>query len=444
MSRGHLRFLPVLALFLLAAIALQAVTVQEDVPRTIKTADLDRQVLDVVRPGKPGNAVSTGALLFRRSPSACFRVYEGSLLTLRPLLGHHPELQKSIDDGLAEANGTQDFGRRVRILRGVFKTIEDRLGAALVKAPDEKKEIAKPELPETPSKVTRPTKPGDKKTAEEKDEVPEIPLKKTKATAPGEKKTAGKKTEEEKDDVPEIPLKKTKATAPGEKKTAGKKTEEEKDDVPEIPLKKTKTTDPGEKKTAGKKTEEKKTDLPETPTKETKSAELVKKKAIEKKSETPEPLAKATKPTVPEKPQPVPSTLWQRLGDETGVRRLVDLWFALASTDPKVDFTRGGKYKVNEAELKAKLVAFISRVSQGPLDYKGKGMKEAHQGMGIANAEFDAFVSDLKKVLTNRGIKEAEISDLVKEIESTRKDIVEAVKPGEKKSAPATPDLKKG
>jgi hemoglobin len=123
------------------------------------------------------------------------------------------------------------------------------------------------------------------------------------------------------------------------------------------------------------------------------------------------------------------TSLWERLGGENSVRKVVDDLVALAAKDPKVNFDRNGKYKfdpVKIADLKAQLVDFISAASGGPFKYTGKSMKEVHKDMGIKTAEFDAFAADLKKALERNGVKPADVADVLKAVEGTRKDIVEA------------------
>jgi hemoglobin len=51
------------------------------------------------------------------------------------------------------------------------------------------------------------------------------------------------------------------------------------------------------------------------------------------------------------------------------------------------------------AAFKSKLVDQICEASGGPCKYTGKGMKEAHAGMGISGADFGALVSDLVAAL---------------------------------------------
>jgi hemoglobin len=149
---------------------------------------------------------------------------------------------------------------------------------------------------------------------------------------------------------------------------------------------------------------------------------------------------------VPEKKPPVPATLWTRLGGGTTVRKVVDDWVALAAADPKVNFSRGGKIKLTDAQvadLKDKLVAFMSQATGGPIAYSGKSMKEAHKDMGITNAEFDVAVVDLKKALEGHGVKPAEAQDLITIVEGTRNDIVEVKGAPEKKPDENKPAAKK-
>jgi hemoglobin len=125
-------------------------------------------------------------------------------------------------------------------------------------------------------------------------------------------------------------------------------------------------------------------------------------------------------------------TLWDRLGGEKNVRKVVDDFVVLASTNPKVDFFRDGKYKPNEeqiTELKQRLVEFVSEAAGGPLKYKGKPMKEVHKGMGITDAQFNAAAADLKQALDKNGAKPADRDAVLEAVNGTRKDIVEAKEP---------------
>jgi hemoglobin len=147
------------------------------------------------------------------------------------------------------------------------------------------------------------------------------------------------------------------------------------------------------------------------------------------------PKSKKTEP-------PVATTLWERLGGEKGVAKVVDDFVTAAAADPNVNFFRDGKYKpTNEqvADLKKKLVDLISEASGGPRKYTGKGLKEVHKGMGITDAEFDACAGDLKAALEKSGANADDVAAVLRAVGGTRRDIVEPKKPDDKK-----PDEKKG
>jgi hemoglobin len=132
-------------------------------------------------------------------------------------------------------------------------------------------------------------------------------------------------------------------------------------------------------------------------------------------------------------------TLWDRLGGEKNVRKVVDDFVGLAATDPKVDFFRGGKYKPTDkevADLKQKLVEFVSAAAGGPLKYSGRDMKEVHKGMGITDAQFNALAADLKTALDKNGAKPTDRDAVLEAVGSTRKDIVEAKEEKKKQDLP--------
>ncbi len=140
------------------------------------------------------------------------------------------------------------------------------------------------------------------------------------------------------------------------------------------------------------------------------------------------------------------NSLWDRLGGDSGVKKVIDDFVELVGPDPKVNFDRNGKYKLDApavARLKAQLLDFVSQATGGPYSYRGKSMKEAHRGMGITNAEFEAAAADLKKALEKNGVKPADIEQVMQLVGTTRADIVEATTAPEKKPAKKPGDAKK-
>jgi hemoglobin len=122
------------------------------------------------------------------------------------------------------------------------------------------------------------------------------------------------------------------------------------------------------------------------------------------------------------------TTLWDRLGGEKAVRAVVHDFVAAAAGDPKVNFTRDGKYKLDAEDVKKLeqlLVEQISSATGGPLKYTGRDMKKTHAGMKITTAEFKALAGHLVATLNKYNVPQREITELVELIGSTANDIVE-------------------
>jgi len=135
---------------------------------------------------------------------------------------------------------------------------------------------------------------------------------------------------------------------------------------------------------------------------------------------------------------PVEKPLWDRLGGEAGVTKVVDAFVDRAAKDPKVNFTREGTSQhwdptpENVAKLKKHLVQFIASATGGPqtpgLKYEDADMKTVHTGMQITNAQFNAAATDLALALGEFNVPDAEQEQLLTIVASTRGDIVEMTK----------------
>src|SRR5207248_8917254 len=80
--------------------------------------------------------------------------------------------------------------------------------------------------------------------------------------------------------------------------------------------------------------------------------------------------------------------LWDKLGGEANVRKVVDDFVDLAADDKDVNFFRTPEAKATVTPAKVKalkdgLVNFISVATGGPLKYTGGSMKDVHKGMKI-------------------------------------------------------------
>jgi hemoglobin len=138
----------------------------------------------------------------------------------------------------------------------------------------------------------------------------------------------------------------------------------------------------------------------------------------------------AEKVEIPEKllklPDEVPPSLYDRIGKEAGIRRIVDAFFAFVIADPDIrDVHKKHFQEGDTAALKNKLIDQIGEATGGPHKYTGKNMKDAHQGLGITNKEFDALVNDLAKAFDQNKVADSDKQTILRVLETMRKDVVE-------------------
>jgi hemoglobin len=122
--------------------------------------------------------------------------------------------------------------------------------------------------------------------------------------------------------------------------------------------------------------------------------------------------APAAAPVVPKK-----ATLWTRLGGEKTVKAVVRDTVEAAMKDPKVNFSRGGKYKFDDkrtAALEENIVDFMSSVLRGPLEYTGRDVSRVHRPMKITGAEYDAFVGHFAAALKKNKVAQADADELLR------------------------------
>jgi hemoglobin len=122
---------------------------------------------------------------------------------------------------------------------------------------------------------------------------------------------------------------------------------------------------------------------------------------------------------------PKPKSLFERLGGKEGITKVVDAFVVnLTHNDVvKKRFAKLPKEKVEK--FKTNLVAQICKESGGDCDYTGKSMKDAHKGMKITDAEWNATVSALRAALDESKVGSEEQSDLIAAIAPMKDDIVE-------------------
>src|SRR5882672_5112758 len=77
------------------------------------------------------DVINQGASLYNRGDRyGCYRVYDGALRAVRPLLTDHADLQKLIDEALAGVEQLPSPGHRAFALRDVLDAVRGKLGGA--------------------------------------------------------------------------------------------------------------------------------------------------------------------------------------------------------------------------------------------------------------------------------------------------------------------------
>ena len=117
-----------------------------------------------------------------------YRLYQGALMAVKPLLTHRPEVQKSIDAGLAAADKEAEPARKAFMLHETIeKTRATLRTAAETKIPETKKpeEAKKPDPPmKKPEEAKKPDPPAKKPEETKKPDPPAKKPEEVKAVAP--------------------------------------------------------------------------------------------------------------------------------------------------------------------------------------------------------------------------------------------------------------------
>jgi hemoglobin len=120
---------------------------------------------------------------------------------------------------------------------------------------------------------------------------------------------------------------------------------------------------------------------------------------------------------------PPPSqSLYDRLGGQPAITAVVDDAIANASADPRINqrFDLAGIPR-----LKKNLADLICLRSGGPCKYTGKSMADAHEGMHISDAEFDALAEDIVKSLNKFKVPAREQRELLAALGQMRNAVID-------------------
>jgi hemoglobin len=93
--------------------------------------------------------------------------------------------------------------------------------------------------------------------------------------------------------------------------------------------------------------------------------------------------------------------LYRALGGTDGITKVVDAALAEIHGDLRINFFFE---KTDMADLRRLLIEQICAATGGPCEYTGRSMEEAHSGLNLRDADFDAFVEDLVRAMDSQKV----------------------------------------
>jgi hemoglobin len=119
-------------------------------------------------------------------------------------------------------------------------------------------------------------------------------------------------------------------------------------------------------------------------------------------------------------------SLYERLGGKKAITKVVDEFVGRVAMDARINhyFAQTAADPARMKKFKLNLVYQICQATGGPCRYTGKNMKDAHAGMGITSADFNALVEDLSGALDKFKVKDKEKNELLGALAPMKSDIV--------------------
>src|SRR5437867_11640488 len=119
-------------------------------------------------------------------------------------------------------------------------------------------------------------------------------------------------------------------------------------------------------------------------------------------------------------------TLYERLGGYDAITAVANDLLPRLQADPQL-----GRFWAHRGEdgikrEKQLLIDFLCASAGGPMYYTGRDMKTSHKGMKISEADWSAFLGHVNATLDAFKVPQAEHSEVVAFVQSTKRDIVEA------------------
>ncbi len=113
--------------------------------------------------------------------------------------------------------------------------------------------------------------------------------------------------------------------------------------------------------------------------------------------------------------------VFQGLGAKAGIDKIVDDFIPIVLADKRISrFFEA----MDKQEFAGLLSDQICELTGGPCKYKGKDMNDAHYGMNISNAHFNALAEDLQIAMERNNISSSVANKLVAKLAPMQRSIV--------------------
>ena len=113
--------------------------------------------------------------------------------------------------------------------------------------------------------------------------------------------------------------------------------------------------------------------------------------------------------------------VYERLGYQSGVEKVVDNFLANVAADDRVN---GRFADTDMGKLRGHLIDQVCEATDGPCTYTGKSMREAHTGMAITEAEFAIIAGHFSAAMEQEGVNESDHATVMSVLSAMQGDIV--------------------
>lgn len=113
--------------------------------------------------------------------------------------------------------------------------------------------------------------------------------------------------------------------------------------------------------------------------------------------------------------------LFQQLGGKAGIDKIVGDLIPILLADPRINsFFKG----TDTSKLAMLLSEQLCQEAGGPCTYSGRNMVEAHEGMGVKIAHFNALAEDLQIAMENNMVPSSASNQLIAKLAPLQRAIV--------------------